>query len=411
MICRLENWRYLLAGTKSPIRVLLDHKNLTYWKDGHNIGHRVARWMGILADYNISIEHHPGTKNRADPLSRRPDHDDGSRDNLNITVLPNQLFARTMDIVDVEMAVINAQKHNESTIKLWARTYPNITQKADDVWWNNDRLIVVEDNALRRGVTSLYHDSTTAGHPSTLKTCIMAAKDFWWPKMGTFIQEYIKGCATCQATKAATNKPKPPLFPITTNPDALPFKDVAIDLIVKLPMSHGYDSILMVTDQGCSKAAIMIPCREATDAEGMAQLYGQHVFPHYGIPRSIISDRDTRFASTFTKELCRCIGTRQNISTAYHPQTDRQSERTNQWLEQYLRIFVNHRQDDWAKWLPITQYVHNAWPSSTTKLPPFELIMGYTPRAHQIKSTPKLPTLQDRIKHMRRIRQEAQIAI
>ena len=86
----------------------------------------------------------------------------------------------------------------------------------------------------------------------------------------------------------------------------------------------------------------MIPCRKATDTEGMAQLYGQYVFPHYGIPRSIISDHDTRFASTFTRELCRCIGTRQNISTAYHPQTDGQLERTNQWLEQYLRIFVNH---------------------------------------------------------------------
>ena len=144
----------------------------------------------------------------------------------------------------------------------------------------------------------------------------------------------------------------------------------------------------------------MIPCREATDTEGMAQLYGQNVFPHYGIPRSIISDRDTRFTSTFTKELCQCVGTRQNISTAYHPQTDGQSERTNQWLEQYLRIFVNHRQDDWAKWLPIAQYVHNAWPSSTTKLPPFELIMGYTPCAHQIKNTQKLPTLQDHIEHV-----------
>jgi Integrase zinc binding domain len=162
----------------------------------------------------------------------------------------------------------------------------------------------MEDNALRRGVTSLYHDSTTAGHPGTLKTCIMLAKDFWWPKMGIFIQEYVKGCATCQATKAAMNRPKPPLFPITTNPDALPFEDVAIDLIVKLPTSQGYDSILTATDQGCSKAAIMIPCHEATDAEGMAQLYGQNVFPHYGIPRSVISDCDTCFASTFTKELC-----------------------------------------------------------------------------------------------------------
>ena len=260
--------------------------------------------MGILADYNISIEHHPGTKNRADPLSRRPDHNDGSRDNLNVTVLPDQLFAWVIDIVDIETAVINAQQNNESIIKQWAHTYPNVTQQADDVWWNEDCLIVVEDNALRRGVTSLYHNSTTAGHPGTLKTCTMIAKDFWRPKMDAFVQEYVKGCATCQATKAATNRPKPPLFPITTNPDALPFENVAVDLIVKLPTSHGYNSILTITDQGCSKAAIMIPYRDATDAEGMAQLYEQYIFPHFGIPRSIISDRDTCFASTFTKELC-----------------------------------------------------------------------------------------------------------
>ena len=157
--------------------------------------------MGILADYNISIEHHPGTKNQANPLSRRPDHDDGSRNNLNVTVLPDQLFVRVTEIEDVEMAVINAQKNHESTIKLWAHTYPNITQQADDVWWNGNRLIVMEDNALRKGVTSLYHDSTTARHPRTLKTCVMIAKDFWWPKMGTFVQDYVKGCATCQATK------------------------------------------------------------------------------------------------------------------------------------------------------------------------------------------------------------------
>jgi hypothetical protein len=85
----LENWRYLLAGAKHPVLVISDHKNLTYWKDGHNIGRRVARWVGILADYNITIEHRPGTTNRADPLSRRPDLDDGSRDNQNIIVLPD----------------------------------------------------------------------------------------------------------------------------------------------------------------------------------------------------------------------------------------------------------------------------------------------------------------------------------
>jgi Integrase zinc binding domain len=105
------------------------------------------------------------------------------------------------------------------------------------VWWNNDCLVVVKDNTLRRGVMLLYHDFTTTEHPGALKTCLLLVKDFWWPGMGPFIQNYIKGCATCQATKAVTTKPKPPLFLITTNLNALPFKNVAIDLIVKLPPS------------------------------------------------------------------------------------------------------------------------------------------------------------------------------
>ena len=92
MIQGLENWRYLLAGTKEPICVLLNHKNLTCWKDRHNIGWQVTHWMGILADYNIIIEHHPRVKNRANPLFHRPDHNNGSKDNLNVTVLSDQLF-------------------------------------------------------------------------------------------------------------------------------------------------------------------------------------------------------------------------------------------------------------------------------------------------------------------------------
>ena len=93
-------------------------------------------------------------------------------------MLPDQLFACMTDVVDIETAVINAQKTAQETIKSWALTYPNIAQRADDIWYNGNRLIVVEDNALRRGVTLLYYNSTTAGHPGTLKTCVMMAEDF-----------------------------------------------------------------------------------------------------------------------------------------------------------------------------------------------------------------------------------------
>ena len=132
-----------------------------------------------------------------------------------------------------------------------------------------------------------------------------------------------------------------------------------MDFIVKLPLSNTYDTILTITDT-FSKASIFIPCNETTDAENTALLYATYVLPHYGLPSRIISDRDPRFTATFTKELCRILQVEQNISTAYHPQTDGQSERTNQKLEQYLQIFIDYHQNDWDRWLPLAQYTLNA---------------------------------------------------
>ena len=148
------------------------------------------------------------------------------------------------------------------------------------------------------------------------------------------VEQYVKGCAACQANKVNTRPLKPAMIPITPE-HHLPFQTVAMDFITKLPQSGKYDTILTITDHDCSKAAIFIPCQEAITAEGVATLYMRHVFPRYGVPKKIISDRDTRFTSKFAKGLCESLKIHQNISTAYHPRTDGQSERTNQWLEQY----------------------------------------------------------------------------
>ena len=154
-----------------------------------------------------------------------------------------------------------------------------------------------------------------------------------------------------------------------------------MDFIVKLPKSQGYDSILTITDQGCTKMAIFLPCNETIDAEGVAQLYFNHVFPRFGVPSKIITDCDPRFTSQFMKELCKQFHIEQNTSTAYHPRTDGQSERTNRWLEQYLRFWVNHHQDNWRSLLPMAEYAHNSWRNKTTKTTPYQTLMGYNPAA------------------------------
>lgn len=264
----------------------------------------------------------------------------------------------------------------------------------------------MEDSSLKRGVISLYHDAPTAGHPGISNTTWEITRDYWWPALKKDVTEFVKGCVTCQSRKNQPNKPKPPLFPIISDTYTTPFTSMALDFIVKLPVSDTYNTILTITDT-FSKASILIPCNETIDATHTAKLYTTYVLPHYGLPTCIISDRDPRFTSAFTLELCHVLSISQNISTAYHPQTDGQSERTNQCLEQYLRIFIDPYQQTWASLLPLAQYTLNSWPNATTKKAPFELILGYIPRVHQSSRPIKSPTVESRLQIITQARKDA----
>ena len=183
---------------------------------------------------------------------------------------------------------------------------------------------------------------------------------YWWPQLQKDVADYVWGCAECQRHKVNTRPTKAPLSPIYLKPEALPFETITLDFITKLPASQEYDSILTITDHDCTKMAQFILCTEDINAEETAALYAKHTFSLYGLPSKIISDRDPQFASHFTQELCNILGIKQNISTAYHPRTDGQSERTR--LEQYLRFWVNEHQDNWAAYLPMAEFTHNNWP-------------------------------------------------
>jgi hypothetical protein len=179
--------------------------------------------------------------------------------------------------------------------------------------------------------------------------------------------------------KSGTVKLKVPPFPITQDAPQKPFQTISLDLITDLPESQGYDCILTIVDHGCSKVAIFLPCHKNINAIGVAALYAEQVFPFYSIPQRIISDRDPRFTAQFTKELCLTLGINQNLSTAYHPQTNRQSEQVNQRVEQYLWIYGNEEKNNWVKLLPLAQYTHNTWINESTKAIPFKLLIGHTP--------------------------------
>ena len=149
------------------------------------------------------------------------------------------------------------------------------------------------------------------------------------------------------------------MYRIPVPENVKPFEVIALDLITHLPTSDGFDTILTIVDHGCSWAAVFIPCKGTITGEGVADLYFENVYRWFGLPSKVISDRDPRFTSRFTKALCARLGIAQNVSTAFHPQTDGLTERKNQWVEQFLCTVTMHQQNDWAPWLPLATAVHN----------------------------------------------------
>jgi hypothetical protein len=395
----LRNSRSLLAGSPHEIKVYSDHLNLQHWRDPQKISRRVAREVVELADYPIKIYHVAGKANgRADALSRRSDYDQGERDNEDVIVLPDALFARSAKALE--------SPQDEKQIAAWVD--PHQLKKIDGLWRKGNRTVITTGLEEKRQLISTLHDPPAYGHPGISRTTDFVERRYWWPNLRREVADYVRGCGDCQRHKVNNRPTKAPLQPIYPSPEAKPFEVIAVDFITKLPPSQGFDSILTVTDHSCTKAVRFIPCTEAITAEGTAKLFLQQIFCHYGLPTKIISDRDPRFTSRFTKELCRLLAIRQNISTAYHPRTDGQSERNNQWVETYLRFFVNHQQDNWADYLPIAEFAHNNWRSETTRESPFFLLMGYHPRADWQQLISNLPLASTRLEQIKKIRNDAQ---
>jgi hypothetical protein len=303
----------------------------------------------------------------------------------------------------------NPTIQEESKLKPWVD--PHQLKQHQGIWYKDGRQVVTGDIEAKRHLIQSHHDSPVHGHPGISKTIQLTERLYWWPQMRRDITEYVKGCADCQCHKVNTRPTKAPLQPIYPKPEAMPFETVALDFIVKLPVSQGFDSILTITDQGCTKVAIFIPCNEDITAEETAALYIKHIFAHFGLPTKVISDRDPRFMSKFIQAACKVTGVKHTPSTAYHPRTDGQSERSNQWLETAIQFITDQKQKNWAPYLPIVQFAHNNWPSDTTRKSPFFLLMGFNPRADWIHATSLIPRVTLHLEQLKEARVQARNAM
>ena len=236
--------------------------------------------------------------------------------------------------------ITNCQTQYASTMKEWEDTYPiKPIETSSYPFWkdtNEQHLVIPSNDSLKQQLMQVWHNGPTAGHLGQDETVRQINRKYYWPSARTWIQDYVKGCTTCQQNKNLTHRLKTPLFRIPSDPEAKPFSHVAMDLITRLPNSKGYDAILTIVDHGCSRGAIYLSCTTMITRPQITKLYLNHLYRWFSLPKRVISDRDPRFTSYFGHALTKELGIQQNLSTAFHPQTDGLSERKNQWVEQYL---------------------------------------------------------------------------
>jgi hypothetical protein len=320
-----------------------------------------------------------------DTLSQPPGADEGRDNNQQMTIIPEAAFIRLAGPDSdglIEHTITIIQNHNHALIKEWEGTYPiEHVDNLDEPLWRDIKgwhLVIPPDQGLKHELMNVWHEGSINGHPGHDETIRCINKEYFWPGAKTWITEYIKGCAMCQQNKNLTHRIKPPIFRIPSTINAKPFSHIAMDLITRLPKSNTHDAILTIVDHGCSRGAIFLPCSTTITGASIAQLYLEHVFRWFGLPQKIISNRDPCFTSHFAKGLIQGLGINQNLSTAFHPQTNGLSEQMNQWIEQYPHLITTN-QNKWSKWLPMATAVHNNCRNSTTSFTPNELFIGWEP--------------------------------
>ncbi|GJU06432.1 putative reverse transcriptase domain-containing protein [Tanacetum coccineum] len=366
VVFALKIWRHYLYGTKSVIYT--DHKSLQYIFDQKELNMRQRRWIELLSDYECEIKYHPGKANVvADALSRKE------------RLKPRRVRAMSITIHSgLKTKILEAQSEASKDLKApaeWLRGLErHFEQRADGEIYFFDRIWIPSIGDVRKLIMDEAHTSRYSVHPGADKMYYDLRDLYWWPGMKRDIAEYVSRCLTCSKIKAEHQKPSG----LLQQPEIPEWKweKLAMDFITKLPKSSsGYDTIWVIVDR-LTKSAHFLPIREDYKTEKLAKIYVNEIVARHGVPVSIISDRDGRFTSHLWQALQEALGTRLDMSTAYHPQTDGQSERTIQTLEDMLRACVMDFGGSWDTHLPLIEFSYNNSYHTSIKCAPFEALYG-----------------------------------
>jgi len=260
-----------------------------------------------------------------------------------------------------------------------ARKPGEVLEIKDGLLYRRGMLWIPEDGNLIKTILESEHDSKIAGHMGQDKTIELIRRNFWWPKMDERIIDYVRSCPECQKNKTARHHPYGLASPLEL-PFA-PWQSIAKDFITELPESEGCDQLWVVVDRFTKLAHFLPLPKEGKTAADLAVIFAREIWKYHGLPTDIVSDRDSRFTSETWKGFLQLSGIRPRMSTAFHPQTDGQTERLNQTIEAYLRAFVGYEQDNWAGLLPMAEFAYNNSVTTGNVMSPFYANYGFHPIA------------------------------
>jgi hypothetical protein len=378
----LKIWRHYLIGNKCD--VFTDHKSLKYIFTQPDLNLRQRRWLELIKDYNLEVHYHPGKANVvADALSRKPFGikatgflEDWKQESAQLNACLGESSSLEVQPL-LEDCICKAQLLDAEVIRLVERASKEQpsdfrTDEKGALWFKNR--LCIPKGETRETLLNEAHNSAYSIHPGSTKMYLDLKTRYWWKGMKKDIAQHGAQCDTCQRTKAEHQKPAVLLQPLPV--PEWKWEEIGMDFVVGLPRSpKGNDSIWVIIDR-FSKVAHFILVKTTYGGATLAQLYLKEIVRLHGIPRRIVSDRGTQFTSKFWMSLQQAMGTKLDFSTAYHPQSDGQTERVNKVLEDLLRACALTFGRNWESSLPYAEFSYNNSYQASIKMSPFEALYG-----------------------------------